>query len=77
LIRVIIADDHSIVREGLKQLLQDVHDMEVIDTGNYIGYLYAEWRWFGNSGTVEKKKAGNTGSHIEYASGREICNAVN
>lgn len=31
MIRVIIADDHAIVREGLKQILSDVSDMEVID----------------------------------------------
>jgi two-component system invasion response regulator UvrY len=30
-IRVLIADDHTIVREGLKQILAETPDMEVID----------------------------------------------
>ena len=31
MIRVLIADDHAIVREGLKQILSDVPDMMVVD----------------------------------------------
>lgn len=31
MIRIIIADDHSIVREGLKQIIADTRDMTVID----------------------------------------------
>jgi two-component system invasion response regulator UvrY len=31
MIRVLIADDHAIVREGLKQILSDVPDMTVVD----------------------------------------------
>lgn len=29
--RILIADDHAIFREGLKQILEDVHDMVVVD----------------------------------------------
>ena len=29
-IRIIIADDHQIVRQGLKTLLEEEHDMEVV-----------------------------------------------
>ncbi|MBF0189098.1 MAG: response regulator transcription factor [Magnetococcales bacterium] len=29
MIRILIVDDHTIVREGLKQILSDIHDMEV------------------------------------------------
>jgi two-component system, NarL family, invasion response regulator UvrY len=32
MIKILIADDHSIVREGLRQIVADVPDMEVIDT---------------------------------------------
>ncbi len=31
MIRVLIADDHAIVREGLKQILSDIPDMVVVD----------------------------------------------
>ena len=31
MIRVLIADDHAIVREGLKQILSDIPDMMVVD----------------------------------------------
>lgn len=30
MIRVVIADDHPIIREGLRNLLESVHDMEVV-----------------------------------------------
>jgi two-component system invasion response regulator UvrY len=30
MIRVLIADDHAIVRQGLRQILADTHDMEVV-----------------------------------------------
>ncbi|MBU1750978.1 MAG: response regulator transcription factor, partial [Chloroflexi bacterium] len=29
MIRVLIADDHAVVRRGLKQILQDTHEMVV------------------------------------------------
>jgi len=32
MIRILIADDHTIVREGLKQIVAEVPDMEVTDT---------------------------------------------
>jgi DNA-binding NarL/FixJ family response regulator len=32
MIRILIADDHTIVREGLKQIVAEVPDMEVADT---------------------------------------------
>ena len=31
MIKVLIADDHAIVRKGLKQILADTFDMEVAD----------------------------------------------
>jgi two-component system, NarL family, invasion response regulator UvrY len=31
MIRILIADDHAIFREGLKQILEDIHDMAVVD----------------------------------------------
>ena len=31
MIRVLIADDHAVVREGLKQILSEVPDMVVVD----------------------------------------------
>ena len=34
MIRILIADDHSIVREGLKQIVAEVPDMEVADTAS-------------------------------------------
>lgn len=34
MIRILIADDHFIVREGLKQIVSDVADMEVVDEAN-------------------------------------------
>jgi DNA-binding NarL/FixJ family response regulator len=34
MIRIVIADDHTIVRDGLKQLLLAANDMEVIDTAS-------------------------------------------
>lgn len=30
MIRLVIADDHTIMREGLKRILEDVHDIEVV-----------------------------------------------
>jgi two-component system invasion response regulator UvrY len=34
MIRVLIADDHAIVRHGLKQILAEERDIEVVDTGD-------------------------------------------
>jgi len=34
MIKILIADDHSIVREGLKQIVADVPDMQVADTAS-------------------------------------------
>ncbi len=34
MIRILIADDHTIVREGLKQIVAEVPDMEVVDTAS-------------------------------------------
>ena len=31
MIHIFIADDHAIVREGLKQILSDTSDMKVVD----------------------------------------------
>ena len=33
MIRVLLADDHSIVRAGLRRLVEDSHDMEVVAEG--------------------------------------------
>ena len=30
MIRIVIADDHAIVREGLKRIVSDAQDMQVI-----------------------------------------------
>ena len=33
--RLLIADDHAIFREGLKQILEDHDDMEVVDEASH------------------------------------------
>lgn len=31
MIRIVVADDHAIVREGLKRIMADAHDLQVVD----------------------------------------------
>ena len=37
--RVLIVDDHMLVREGLRRILQAQDDMEVIDLSRLLAYL--------------------------------------
>lgn len=47
-LRVLIADDHAIVRQGLRQILSDTHDMEVAgeaENGSQALHLLREASW--------------------------------
>ena len=47
MINILIVDDHLIVREGIKRIIDDVPDMNIIAEASS-GYIHAGTKWTTN-----------------------------
>ena len=67
MIRILIADDHTIVREGLKQIIADISGMEVTDEATNGNEAISKIRRDGFD-VVLLGKPVHSSTHINHAS---------